>query len=121
MAPFAIGMKLFKTIASELKGVDVQLESLDFAKIAGKDINSIKNAIFQLLSSDALEAVVFQCMERCLYDGQKITRQTFEPEQARGDYLPIAWEVIRFNLSPFFSGLSFPSSPKPDQTAPSPQ
>ncbi len=109
MAPFSVGMKLFKVIANELKLVDVDLGSLDLSKIAGKDINTLKNAILQLLGSDALEAAVFACMEKCLLEGQRVTRQTFEPEDMRGDFLPVAWEVIKFNLSPFFSSLGLSS------------
>lgn len=114
IAPFSIGMRLFKTAANELKQVDVQLESLDFQKIAASDVNSIKNVIFQLLGSDALESAVFSCMERCLLDGVKITKSTFEDQDVRADYLPVAWEVIKLNLAPFFKNLDLSSSmPKP--------
>lgn len=120
LAPFSVGMKLFKTIANELKVVDVNIDTLDFAKLAGKDVNVFKNAILQLLGSDALEVALFQCMERCLYNGEKITRQTFEPENARQDYLPVAWEVMKYNLAPFFKGLALSSSTAPKPTDQSP-
>lgn len=120
MAPFSVGMKLFKVIANELKGVDVEIESLDFAKLAGKDINVLKNAILQLLGSDQLEAALFACMERCLLNGAKITRQSFEPEDMRPDYLPVAWEVMKFNLAPFFRGLNLSSPTASPTTAQSP-
>jgi hypothetical protein len=117
MAPFSSGMKLFKTIANELKGVDVELGGLDLKEIGSKDINSLKNVIFQLLGSDAIEACFFDCAKHSLHEGQKISRLTFEPENARGDYLPVAWEVIKFNIAPFFSGLDLSSltksKPKP--------
>ena len=110
IAPFAVGMKLVKTLAAEAKNVDVELESLDLSKLAGKNLNSIKNLVLQMLSSDALEAALFQCMERCLLDGQKITRQTFEPEDMRQDFFPVAWEVIAFNVAPFAKSLGLSSS-----------
>lgn len=121
LAPFSVGMKLFKTIANELKNVEIDLDTLDLKKIGGKDINTLKNAIFQLAGSDALEMALFQCMERCLYDGQKIGRTTFEPEDARQDYLPVAWEVMKYNLAPFFKGLELSSSVAPETPAPGPQ
>lgn len=109
IAPFSSGSKLLKTILRDLKDVDIQLENLDLTQIAGQDINTFKNAICQLLGSDALELVVFECMGRCTYNGIRIVRDTFEPENARQDYLPVAWEVIKVNLRPFFSGLDLSS------------
>lgn len=123
MAPFVVGMRLFKTVANELKVVDVQLnlEDMNLRKLADKDINTFKNAILQLVGSDALEASLFECMKRCLYNGEAINVKTFEPEDARADYLPVAWEVMKYNLAPFFRNLNL-SSDKPSATpAPSPQ
>ncbi len=110
MASFSAGTKLFKTVANELKEAEVDLSSLDLKELAGKDVNSIKNAVFQLLGSDALEAAVFECMTKSTLQGSKITRDSFAPEDMRGDYLPVAWEVIKFNLAPFFSNLDLSSS-----------
>jgi hypothetical protein len=119
LAPFAEAMRLFKTIANELKSADVQLDGLSMEKIKGTDINGIKNAVLQLLGSDAIEASVRTCMVRCLYNGTKITPQTFEPNDARQDYLPVAWEVVKFNMGPFFAGLDLSSltSAKPTGNA----
>lgn len=119
VAPFSDGMKLFKTIARELKLVDIELGDLDVTKLAGKDINSIKNVVFQLVGSDAVEACVFDCLKRCTLNGQRITKETFEDESARGDFLPCAWEVIKINLRPFVSGLnlSFSASVAPQADA----
>lgn len=110
--PFALANKLLKTVARELTAVsfDLDLGNVDLAKIAPKDINTLKNAAFQLLQSDAVEAAVFACVERCLYNGQKITRDTFESPEARADYLPVVWEVMKASLTPFFKNLGFASS-----------
>jgi len=116
MAPFSSSNKLLKVIMRELKTVDLELENLDLAKIASQDINTLKNAVCQLLSSDALEQAVFECMGKCTYNGSRIVKDTFEPDDARQDYLPCAWEVIKANLRPFFSGLdlsSFTSGQQP--------
>lgn len=109
MAPFSASNKLLKVVMRELKTVDLELENLDLAKIATQDINTLKNAICQLLASDALEQSVFECMAKCTYNGSRVVKETFEPEDARGDYLPCAWEVIKANLRPFFSGLDLSS------------
>lgn len=118
MASFADGMRLFKVLVSELKLVDIDLTSLaDVGALAGKDINSIKNVLLQVLGSEALEQAVFKCAERSLYNGQRITRTSFEDEQARGDFFEVAWEVMRFNLSPFFKNLDWKSWIAPRQVA----
>lgn len=117
---FAHGMKLFKVIVNELKLVDLDISSLDLRTFAGKDINSLKNAIFQLLGSDALESAVFDCATKSTYNSMKITRETFNPDEARADYFPVAWEVIKHSLRPFFTNLdlSFLTADKPVQSDP---
>ena len=112
VAPFSEANKLLKTVARELTAVSFDLDfgNVDLAHISPKDINTLKNAAFQLLQSDVVEASVFKCMERCLYNGQRITAKTFEEENARADYLPVAWEVMKANLTPFFKNLAFASS-----------
>lgn len=114
MAPFADGMKLFKIVANELKQVDASidmtnLKSLMAQEVKGDTLNIIKNLVCQLMGSDALERALAVCMARCTYDGMSIDKDTFEPEEARGDYLPCAWEVIKNNLAPFFKGLNLKS------------
>ena len=122
IAPFASSSKLLKAIVTELKGVDIELENIDFAKLASQDINTMKNAICQLLASDQLEKAVFECMTKCTYNGSRIVKDTFEPEDARQDYLPCAWEVIKVNLRPFFSGLDLSSlTSEPPAPSGSPQ
>lgn len=120
LAPFSVANKLVKAVARELTTVnfDMDLGSVDLAKIQPKDINTLKNAAFQLLQSDPVEAALMACMERCLYNGQKIVKATFEDENTRADYLPVAWEVMKANLTPFFKNLAFESS-TPAPTAPS--
>ena len=119
-ASFSAGMKLFKAIAAELKGVDVDLGGLDLKEVGSKDINSLKNVILQLLASEQIEAAFFECAKKSLHNGQSIVRQTFEPETARGDYLPVVWEVVKFNIAPFFSGLDLSSLTKSKPAPPSP-
>lgn len=121
MAPFAVSMKLFKTIAAELKQVDINLDGLSLEAIKGTNLNGIKNAVFQLLGSDQLELALGACMERCLYNGVKITKGTFESPEARQDYLPVAWEVMKFNLAPFFSSLGLSYSTNEPATGSGPK
>ncbi len=109
LAPFADANRLLKAIARELALVSFDLGDLDLKEISGKDINVLKNAVFQLLQSDAVESAVMKCAEKCLYNNQRITSETFAAETDRPAYLPVVWEVIRANLSPFFAGLDLSS------------
>jgi hypothetical protein len=110
IASFAAGNKLMKTVARELSSVSFDLNIADLSDFSGQDVNVLKNAVFQLLQSDALEASLMECAKKSLYNGEKITLATFEAEDARQDYLPVAWEVMKANLTPFFKGLALSSS-----------
>lgn len=121
MAPFAVSMKLVKTLSNELKLVNLQLEGLSLEKIKGSGIEGIKNAVLQILGSDAVELSLRPCLERCLYNGTKITPDVFESPQAREDYLPVAWEVIKFNAGPFFRNLGLPFSKSVSPTGDDPK
>ena len=122
LAPFADANRLLKAIARELALVNFDLGNLDLKEISGKDINVLKNAVFQLVQSDAVEAAVLKCAEKCLYNNERITADTFNTEDARQNYLRVVWEVIKANLSPFFAGLdlSLWTSAKAPTDAPPP-
>lgn len=107
---FGPSRELFKTLARELRDVNIELDSLDLKTIQGKDVNQFKNVILQILGSDAIEACVFKCAEKSLLEGEKIVLSTFSKPEMRPDYLPVAWEVIKLTLTPFFAGLEFRSS-----------
>lgn len=109
LAPFADANRLLKAIARELAQVNFDLGDLDLKEISGKDINVLKNAVFQLVQSDAVETAVMKCAEKCLYNNERITSDTFSKEADRPAYLPVVWEVMKANLSPFFEGLNLSS------------
>jgi hypothetical protein len=109
LAPFTDANRLLKAIARELAQVNFDLGDLDLKEISGKDINVLKNAVFQLLQSDAVETAVMKCAEKCLYNNERITSETFSKEDDRPAYLPVVWEVMKANLSPFFAGLNLSS------------
>lgn len=105
--------KLLKTIARELKQVDVSLEIESLANLDSllkQDVNQFKNLFLQIVGSDAIESCIAECSVKSMLEGQRITGSTFEPRDLRPDYLPVAWEVMKFNVTPFFASLSLPSS-----------
>lgn len=115
LAPFAIGAKLFKAVAAELRSVEIDVSKIDMnaelnlSKLDPKLLGVLKNVVCEIASSDAIEGILFDCFARCMLDGKKIGRDSFEDPDMRPDYIPAAWEVMRFNLAPFFSGLDLSS------------
>lgn len=114
-APFSVSHKLLKVVMRELAAVPLGLNiDVNFASdpaalaaLLSKDVplDLLKNGLCQLIASDAIEQALGECMARCLYEGRAIGKDTFENSNARGDFLPAAWEVMKLNLLPFFSGL----------------
>lgn len=121
MAPFNDGVRLMKAVAAELRAVGIDAH-LDPKKMlvanAEMPVDLVKNVVCQALTSDALETAMWACAGRSSYvakdpgdavNGVAMDKRCFEPDQARCDYLLAAWEVIRFNLTPFFQGLPWKS------------
>ena len=80
-SPFVISHKLFKAVIKELKNVDLELgQSLGATfelDLTDKALNTAKNAICTLLSSQEIEDCLWECFPRCLYDNKKITKNLF--------------------------------------------
>jgi len=95
LAPFADANALNKALAKELKQLkldkDTELNDPEF----------IKNIFCSVVSSDELMSAIFNCFKRCLYNNAKITNDTFESEEARGDYFVICKEVMIETCRPF--------------------
>lgn len=81
------------------------------------NLNNIENNIEQLLpgllnivlsvaTSDEVEAALFKCAEKALFDKQKIDIDFFENIDNRQYYYPIMIELIKVNIAPFFKSLN---------------
>lgn len=109
-APFADAMALKNAILKSVSKSGINLDRLDVNKIdmnmeiSSDVLNSLISAVLNVDSSDEVNRCVFKCLERCSYNSEKITLETFEDESARGDYYQIVFEVIRENINPFFKG-----------------
>lgn len=99
LAPFADANKLFKIVGKEFKqiGIKPDQELLD--------ANFLKDCFCTLISSDEVIAAIMVCAKRCTYNGLKITEETFEPAEARGDYIVALTLIAQENVIPFMSGL----------------
>ena len=109
MASFDICNRLLKAVMKEIEGVPVSLglkgAQIDTGKMTDEALNTIKSVVARLISSDKIEPVLWECMATVLYNGARVSRETFEPGEARADYLPLAKEVMVHNLGPFFKNL----------------
>jgi hypothetical protein len=96
-APFGVSKELYKSILSESKQIEFS-STTDFAQV-------FKDLFCSGFSSDRVEAAMWKCMERCLYNDLKIVPDTFEPVEAREDFVPVCMEVGKENLFPFMKNL----------------
>ena len=111
-APFAVASALRRAVASELKAVAIDTSSIDFTNLAvsGVPLNTLKDLLMQILSSEKIENAIWDCMEKgpVLLNDAKMNRTMFDGptgEPLRVDYINSAMEVALANLTPFFAGL----------------
>jgi hypothetical protein len=97
-APFSEAKALYKALLSEGKGL--KLNPKDEV-----DVNFFKDIFCTALSSDLVEEKLWVCMERCLYDGEKLTPECFEPVERRDDYFTCMYEITKENVFPFTKSL----------------
>ncbi len=99
--PFAEAKALYQVLLDEAKGV----------KFSTKDEmpNVFKDVFCVGLSSKRIEAQLQECFKRCQYCDKrgelKIDADTFEPEEARGDYVEACIAVVGEVTAPFLNGL----------------
>lgn len=99
LAPFADSKALYQSILEELKSVSIK----------GEDeigIGLLKDLFCAGFSSKKIEAAMSKCLSRCLYNGIKIDDSTWEPAEAREDYMKTLVEVAKENIAPFVKSLS---------------
>lgn len=114
LADFEICDRLLIAVTKELEGVGINLglKSGGLAEFLNMDLdkdaalNTLKNVIMRLASSTLIRPVLWECMGRVVYNGQKVTQKTFEGKKERGDWPIVAKEVLVQNLIPFFPQVS---------------
>lgn len=98
LAPFSDSKALYQALLEEVK-------TLKWEASTEIDTNFIKDVVCVGLASKKFEAALWKCMERALYNNLKITEQTFEPVEARQDYIEACFEVAKENITPFLKTL----------------
>lgn len=99
LAPFADSIELFQVLGEEMKKVEIHFTT-------EIDHELMKNLLCTAIASKPLEAAVWKCLAKCLYGGIRLTKDTFETEEARQDYFAVFYEVVVANVIPFTKNLS---------------
>lgn len=67
----------------------------------------LQKIICTLEGSKTFNELVYRLLEYCSINNIPVTRQLFDDKpQLREDYYDLRWEVVKFNLAPFFKRLS---------------
>lgn len=119
VADFITSMKLKKAVVEAVKESGIDVASIDLDNLKMGAIESIIQIILTADCSDKVEEAIFKCLVRCTYNGEKITKDTFEPVEAREDYYEIVIACLKENLAPFFGPLFLKFSELQEKIIPS--
>lgn len=108
-ADFEDAMDLQSAILKEASKADFSLEGIDLSKDV--DFSGLIKAGMSVAASKEVRELIFKCLARCTYNGDKITKKVFEDPEARKDYYEIILACLKENLRPFFEGLISQLSP----------
>lgn len=103
VASFQDATALKNAILKELKNAGIKIERKQEINI--ELLESLLPFIVGFETSPEVNNALFKCLERCLYNDAKITKETFEEVEARSDYYEIVGRCIYTNLFPFFKNL----------------
>ena len=98
LSPFKVARELYRAVLEEAKG-------LKFDPKQEIDVNMFKDLFCTAVSSRKIEETLWECFKKATYNGLGITEDTFEPLDARDDYLTACLEVAKVNILPFTKSL----------------
>jgi len=75
------------------------------AAVKSGALDSLLGMVITLDCSEKVNNEIFNCLKRSTYNSEKITRDTFNSEDAMGDYYHIVIMCLKVNLAPFFKTL----------------
>ena len=101
-ADFINALKLKNAVLKAVKDSGVDISKIDLDKITASSLQPLLEVILTADTNEAVQDSIFKCLARCLYNGEKIVPDTFEPMEAREDYYEIVIACLKENLSPFF-------------------
>lgn len=83
-------------------------QGMNIFDILGKGELLYEDAISIAMAIDSDEEVFnacFDCLDKSIYNGIKITKDVFEDEAARGDLYEVLFYCLKVNIYPFFKSL----------------
>lgn len=101
MPPFEVSKALYQVVLEEGKGILIASKT---------EMASVYKDLFCIgFSSKKIEACLWDCFKHCQYCDKrgelKIDNDTFQPLEAREDYMTVCMEVAKENISPFVKSL----------------
>ena len=105
--------RLLQAVTKEIEGVKLAagLSGIDFKNfdsdmpVTGELLDVIKTLVARVIYSQEIMACLWPCMARSERNGIRVTKELFDDERAREDFLPIVREVMVYNLAPFLKNL----------------
>ena len=117
MANFIDASRLRVAVLGAIKESGVEISKVDIEKllsgvkeamgaaVKSGALDSLLDMVISLDCSDKVNNEIFNCLKRSTYNSEKITRDTFNEPEARGDYYHIVIMCLKVNLAPFFKTL----------------
>lgn len=72
-----------------------------------RDAGDLISQLIRLLGSEEIDALLWPCMGRCLYNGERVQPGLFDRPGTRQDYYAIVAACLKANLGPLLEGLLF--------------
>lgn len=105
LLPYEEAWHVAQRVAKVLEGLKLDDVQIDMKKFLVSDISKFQGPILHLLASRELVDAAKVCFKRCTYNDLKIDAATFNDADARQDFLPAVFHVLKENIAPFFKGL----------------
>lgn len=110
--PYGEAFDVTQMISREVDKIDLKLPTdVDFkdsdavTKYMLSHIDDIKSPICKVISSTKVLEAAHKCMKKCTYNGLRIVGDTFDPVEARKDFILTCFYALKENVSPFLEGL----------------
>jgi hypothetical protein len=99
--PFSVSKSLLQAVFEEIKSVKISSQA---------EILQVAKDIFCAgITSKKVEIALAECFKKCIYCDKrgelKIDDDTFEPSEAREDYIEVCTLVMKESLTPFSKSL----------------
>lgn len=109
VAGFSTSWKLLTAVVMAFKqhGIELKLsEKINFTQLFKENFNELLSGFLDIIVDQYVLDLLFECGKSAIYTKngvmQKISRETFEEEENRADFMEAMYIIAKENLSPFF-------------------